>query len=55
MDKKSTEFDGIYFLPGEEEGELVISYFDFKQEMANAIQIESTQLGPKYHIAFFLF
>lgn len=53
MDKKSTEFDGIYFLPGEEEGELVISYFDFKQEMANAIQIESTQLGPKYHIAFF--
>jgi hypothetical protein len=53
MDKKSTEFDGIYFLPGEEEGELVISYFDFKSEMAGAKSIEGTPLGPKYHIAFF--
>ena len=46
MDKKSTEFDGIYFLPGEEEGELVVSYFDFKSEMAGAKSIEGSPLGP---------
>jgi len=53
MDRKSTEFDGIYFLPGQEEGELVISYFDFKNDMAGGSEIENTPIGPKYHIAFF--
>lgn len=53
MDRKSTEFDGIYFLPGEEDGELIISYFDFKHDMAGGSVIESTPIGPKYHIAFF--
>jgi len=54
--KKSHEFDGIYFLPHEdEEGNegLLISYFDFKNEMANGMPIEGTAIGPKYHIAFF--
>ena len=55
--KKSHEYDGIYFLPyqNEEEGEegLVISYFDFKEDMANGTPIEGTAVGPKYHIAFF--
>jgi hypothetical protein len=54
-DKKSHEFDGIYFLPYEDEKEegLLISYFDFKNEMADGTPIEGTAVGPKYHIAFF--
>jgi hypothetical protein len=54
-DKKSHEFDGIYFLPYEDEKEegLLISYFDFKNEMAEGTPIEGTAVGPKYHIAFF--
>lgn len=54
-EKKSHEYDGIYFLPLESKDEegLVISYFDFKNEMANAEPIEGNSLGPKYHIAFF--
>jgi len=54
-DKKSHEFDGIYFLPYEDEKEegLLISYFDFKNEMADGTPIEGTAIGPKYHIAFF--
>ena len=55
--KKSHEYDGIYFLPyqNEEEDEegLVISYFDFKDEMADGTPIEGNAVGPKYHIAFF--
>lgn len=56
-EKESHEYDGIYFLPYEnkEEGEegLVISYFDFKNDMANGEPIEGNAVGPKYHIAFF--
>ena len=54
--RKSSEFDGIYFLPHEDENGdegLVISYFDFKNEMANGTPIEGNAIGPKYHIAFF--
>lgn len=50
---KSTEYDGIYFLPGEDDNELVISYFNFRYEMAGGKPIESTSVGYKYHIAFF--
>ena len=32
-EKESTEYDGIYFLPGQEDDEMVLSYFDFKNEM----------------------
>ena len=51
--KKSSEYDGIYFLPGDNDDELVISFFDFRQEMANGKPIEDTKMGYKYHIAFF--
>lgn len=53
--KPSHEYDGIYFLPYEDENEegLMISYFDFKNEMANGEPIEGSPVGPKYHIAFF--
>jgi hypothetical protein len=52
-EKASSEYDGIYFLPGEDEGELVLSYFDFNKEMADGIPIENTNFGYMYHIAFF--
>lgn len=52
-EKESTEYDGIYFLPGQEDDEMVLSYFDFKNEMADGQPIEGTKIGHKYHIAFF--
>ena len=47
------KYDGLYFLPGDEDNELTISYFDFKDEMAGGTPQESTQIGDKWHIAFF--
>jgi hypothetical protein len=29
-EKNSKEYDGIYFTPGDEDGELMISYWNFK-------------------------
>ena len=56
-EKESHEYDGIYFLPYEDEEKeeegLVISYFDFEHEMADGVPIEGNDVGPKYHIAFF--
>jgi len=54
-EKKSHEYDGIYFLPYEDEKEegLLISFFDFKHDMANGEPIDGTAIGPMYHIAFF--
>lgn len=47
-------FDGIYFMPAGEEGDdLEISYFDFRNEMANGKPIIESPLGHSYHIAFF--
>ena len=37
QEESSTDYDGIYFLPGDEEGELVLSYFDFNNEMAGGV------------------
>ena len=47
------KYDGLYFLPGDEEDELMISYFDFKDEMAGGVPQEGTSIGDKWHIAFF--
>jgi hypothetical protein len=47
------EYDGFYFLPGDEENELNLAYFQFKEEFGNAEPIETTPMGDKYHIAFF--
>ena len=52
-EKKSSEFDGIYFLPGEEDNELVLSFFDFKKDMAGGKPIKLSEIGHMYHIAFF--
>jgi len=55
MSKKSDrEYDGIYFLPGDEDNELMISYWNFKDvELANAKPVNSTAIGDMYHVAFF--
>jgi len=53
QEKPSADYDGIYFLPGDEEGELVLSYFDFNDEMTGGVPVENTNYGSKYHIAFF--
>lgn len=47
-------YDGFYFLPAEDDDDdLVLSYFDFVGEYADAEPVESTEIGNKYHIAFF--
>jgi hypothetical protein len=46
------EYDGFYFLPGEEEYDINIAYFKFKEKW-DAPAIESSPLGDKYHVAFF--
>ena len=50
-DKK--DFDGLYFLPGDEEGELQISFFTFNDEKWKGSPIENTKVGDKFHVAFF--
>ena len=49
------EYDGIYFLPGEEDSELIISCWEFKAntEYAGGTPIDGNQIGNMYHIAFF--
>ncbi len=49
------EYDGIYFLPGDEDNELVISCWEFKAntEYAGAKPIGGSKIGHMYHIAFF--
>jgi hypothetical protein len=52
--KNGREYDGIYFLPGDEEDELMISYWNFKDEdMTTAKLIGNTEIGDMYHVAFF--
>jgi hypothetical protein len=50
------EYDGIYFLPGDEDDELVIHCWEFKSdtEFAGAKPIDGNQIGNMYHIAFFI-
>jgi len=52
-ERKSSDFDGVYFMPGEEDDELILSFFDFKDDMANGKPIEVSKSGHMYHIAFF--
>jgi hypothetical protein len=48
-DKK---YDGFYFMPGEEEGEVRYSFFKMNDGHAGN-PIESTVIGDKFHVAFF--
>jgi len=48
-----TEYDGFYFLPGDEENELEISYFQFTEDEYRQNPTNYPNLGDMYHIAFF--
>lgn len=47
------EYDGFYFLPGDEEGDLNLTFFKFNGDIDYGKPIESSDLGDKFHIAFF--
>lgn len=47
------EYDGFYFLPGEDDDELNLAFFQFKEEFGDAEPIETTPVGDKWHVAFF--
>lgn len=49
------EFDGFYVVPkeGEEADNMELRFFAFKDEKSLGEPIENTELGYKYHVAFF--
>jgi hypothetical protein len=47
------DYDGIYFLPGDEDGDMNLAYFKFNDKFDIGSPVESSTLGDKYHIAFF--
>jgi hypothetical protein len=48
------EYDGFYFLPGDEDGDLNLAYFKFKPgEEFEADPVKDSPMGDTYHIAFF--
>ena len=52
MEKK---FDGMYFLPGEEEDDMNLSYFTFEGSMANGKKVDSkSPVGDIWQVAFFV-
>lgn len=49
-----SEYDGFYFLPGEEDNEMRFSFFEFDGKLANSKKVDSQNaLGDLWHIAFF--
>lgn len=50
--ESNEEYDGFYFLPGDDDTELNIAYFNFEGEDKGEFTKES-ELGHTYHIAFF--
>ena len=51
MDMK--QFDGFYFLPGDEENQMMFSYFVLKEDSLRGKPVDNTKVGDMYHIAFF--
>ena len=47
------DYDGFYFLPGDDEDGLNLAYFKFKDGEFDGKPIGATELGDMYHIAFF--
>jgi hypothetical protein len=47
------KYDGIYFLPGDSEEELSLSYFELKEEELKGEPIDNSSIGDMFHIAFF--
>lgn len=53
MNMDSSEYDGFYFLPGPEEGDLQIKYFSFTEELANGRKLGGNGVGDTWMVAFF--
>jgi hypothetical protein len=49
----SKNFDGLYFVPGDEDGQLEISFFTFNDEVNKGSPIENNAVGDKFHVALF--
>jgi hypothetical protein len=47
------DYDGFYFLPGDNDGELKLEYFKFQEQEYIGEPIGASSLGDMYHIAFF--
>jgi hypothetical protein len=54
-DVSEEKYDGFYFVPDYEDFEynMKLAFFSFKDEMKDAKPIESSEMGDKYHLAFF--
>ena len=50
-----SKFDGFYFVPDYDdyEGNYKLAFFNFKEEWTMAKPIEKSNMGYKYHMAFF--
>ena len=51
----SETYDGFYFVPTYEDFEesYQLAFFNFKDEMANSKPVEISDVGDKFHLAFF--
>lgn len=49
---KPSEYDGVYFLPGDDDTELNVSYFTY-DEADIGEKVQGNSVGDFYHIAFF--
>lgn len=49
------KYDGFYFVPTYDDFEesYQLAFFNFKEEMANAEPVETSNVGDKFHLAFF--
>lgn len=49
------KFDGFYFVPDYDdyEGNYKLAFFHFKEEWTMASPVETSEMGYKYHMAFF--
>jgi len=49
-----SKYDGFYFLPGNQEDELELSFYSFDGDLANSKKVESNNpIGDIWHVAFF--
>ena len=47
-------YDGFYFLPGKDDDEMAISFFQFGEELGNQKKVDSkNEVGDLWHIALF--
>lgn len=53
MSEFPKEYDGFYFLPGDEDDEIKFQFFTLQDEFADGKPQDNTSVGDCFHIAFF--